>query len=63
MLIKSGSAEALNKQLVKYRSTPVVWIGHPDRESTILLGFYTSYEDGISYPDYDEMSIDVEGLT
>lgn len=49
--------------LAELRATPCLWIGTDEFQSFNIFGFYNSFEIGVQYSDYSELTIDIEGLT
>ena len=45
------------------RSTPVVWIGSPGYESTIIYGFCRDFNVELALPTHAHCSFRIEGLT
>lgn len=56
-------SQAVEQELAKYRSKPLVYVGSENYPSLIIYGFYRNFNTVISYPKYNECSIDLEGLT
>lgn len=54
---------ALLDLIVKYRATPVVWIGAEERTETALFGFYKDFNVEIAYPTMSICTLEIEGLT
>lgn len=52
----------VQRVLAKWRAKPVVWIGDPGMESTILLGYYRDFDISISGPSISDGTITVEGV-
>lgn len=52
----------VQRTLAKWRAQPLVWIGDPSLESTILLGYYQNFDISISGPSVSDGTITVEGV-
>ena len=63
MLIQNSELDNAYNLLADIRSTPCLWIGTDTYGSLTVFGFYSSFDIGITYADYSECSIDLEGLT
>ena len=49
--------------LAELRSTPCVWIGHPEYQGTIIFGFYKDFDIVIAFPTWNDCRLEIEGLT
>lgn len=63
MLLRAAEVDAFNDFLSSVRATPCLWIGSGRYESTAVYGFYKSFDIVISYFDYSDCELDLEGLT
>lgn len=63
MLLRASELDALQMFLADVRATPCLWIGSRRYESTTVYGFYKSFDIVISYYDYSDCDIELEGLT
>lgn len=63
LLIEKSEVDAFQLFLTEIRATPCLWIGSTEYESTTLFGFYKNFEALISYPDYADFELEIEGLT
>lgn len=63
MLLRAGEVDAMQKFLSEVRATPCLWVGSARYESTTVYGFYKSFEIAISYFDYSDCDLELEGLT
>lgn len=63
IFLESGEVDQLQNYLASIRAKPVLWIGSDSYESTTIFGFYKNFDILLSYADYSECSIDIEGLT
>ena len=61
--IDTGRVGFVQNYLSQIRSTPVVWIGNEDFESTIIYGYYRDFDIVLSSPLLSQCNIVVEGLT
>lgn len=62
-LIEWNEVDALQTFLAGIRATPCLWIVSTRYESTIVFGFYKSFETLISYALYADCNLEIEGLT
>lgn len=60
--IETRRLSRIQRQLAKYRATPVLWIGHEEEEATILFGFYKDFDLVISGPVISDCTLTLEGL-
>lgn len=60
--VDTGSVSRVQRLLAKYRARPLVWIGEESYESTIVYGYYRSFDINISGPSISDATITVEGL-
>jgi len=58
----SNEVDETQRLLAGYRATPLVWVGEPLYESTIVYGFYRSFNIIISGPVLSDCSLEIEGL-
>ena len=63
MLLCAGEVDAMQRFLSDVRATPCLWIGSSRYESTTVYGFYKSFDIAISYFDYSDCDLELEGLT
>ena len=63
MLLRAAEVDAFNDFLASVRATPCLWIGSGRYESTTVYGFYKSFDIVISYFDYSDCELELEGLT
>jgi len=63
MLLRASEVDALQRFLSDVRATPCLWIGSGRYESTTVYGFYKSFDIVISYFDYSDCDLELEGLT
>lgn len=63
MLLAASEVDSLLSFLAGVRATPCLWIGSERYESTTIYGFYKSFDIVISYVDYSDCSLELEGLT
>ena len=52
----------VQRLLADYRTTPLVWIGVPEKEETIIYGYYRDFSIILSNFSISDCSIEVEGL-
>lgn len=63
MLILNTELDNTYSLLADIRSIPCLWIGTDIYGSLTVFGFYSSFDIAISYSQYSDCSIDLEGLT
>lgn len=63
LIIEKYETDQLQTFLSEIRATNVLWIGTSEYESTIIFGFYKSFDILISYPTRSDCSLEIEGLT
>lgn len=63
MLLLAREVDAFYDFLATVRATPCLWIGSNRYESTTVYGFYKSFDIVISYFDYSDCELELEGLT
>lgn len=63
LLIRRQEVDPLYALLGELRTTACLWIGSDIYESTVIYGFYKSFEILIPYRDYSEVDLELEGLT
>lgn len=60
--VKTRDTGAIQRKLAQYRAKPVVWIGSPDLEMSVIYGYYKDFSIVISGPTVSDGTISVEGL-
>lgn len=63
LVLTAAEVDALNLFMAEVRATPCLWIGSSRYESTTVYGFYKSFDVVISYFDYSDWELELEGLT
>lgn len=63
MMLRSQELDSLQRLLSEIRAVPCLWIGTDLYESTVVYGFYKSFDMVISYPEYADCDLELEGLT
>ncbi len=63
MLLTAAEVDAFNQFLTDVRATPCLWIGSSRYESTTVYGFYKNFDIVISYFNYSDCELELEGLT
>lgn len=63
MLLEADEVDALQNTLSDLRAVPCLWVASDRYESTMLYGFYKNFEILISYHDYSDCELELEGLT
>lgn len=64
IFVEKSKLNQVNKLLSSVRAVPSVWIGSDDNsyKNTIVFGFYRDFSIEISYPTFNKMSLEIEGL-
>lgn len=63
LVLTAGEVDALHQFLSEVRATPCLWVGSNRYESTTVYGFYKSFDIVISYFNYSDCQLELEGLT
>lgn len=63
MLLQSQEVDAFNDFLATVRAVPCLWIASTRFESTTVFGFYKSFDILLSYYDFADAELELEGLT
>lgn len=63
LILEQYETDQLQNFLAEIRATNALWIGSDIYESTIIFGFYKSFDILISYPTRSDCSLEIEGLT
>lgn len=63
MLLNASEVDSFQTFLASVRATPCLWIGSNRYESTTVYGFYKSFDIVISYYNYSDSELELEGLT
>lgn len=63
LFIDKSEVDTLQNYLSALRATPALWIGSNEYESTTVFGFYKNFDIILSYPDYADCELEIEGLT
>lgn len=63
LLLTAAEVDAFNDFLAEVRATPCLWVGTERYASTTVYGFYKSFDIVISYYDYSDSELELEGLT
>lgn len=61
--VERNSTDGVQRTLADLRTTPVVYIGSDDFESTIIYGYYRDFDVVISSWPLSDCNIEIEGLT
>lgn len=62
LTIETSEVGVFNRFLAGIRATPCVYIGDPNREETIVYGYYRDFNVVLSNPSISSCSLTVEGL-
>jgi hypothetical protein len=60
--VETTDVGRVSRYLSNVRTTPVVYIGDPERSETIIFGYYRDFNIVLSSPSISECAITVEGL-
>jgi hypothetical protein len=63
LFLEKFEVDPFQLALSDIRAKPVLWILSAEYESTTLFGFYKNFDILISYPDYADCQLEIEGLT
>lgn len=63
MMVDNRLLDSTIEILSEVRAVPCVWIGVDEYSSTVIYGFYKDFEVVISYSNFSDCSIEIEGLT
>jgi hypothetical protein len=63
LFLEKFEVDPFQLALSDIRAKPVLWILSDEYESTTLFGFYKNFDILISYPDYADCQLEIEGLT
>lgn len=63
MFIENRELDNVQALLSSVRATPCLWIGSANYAATTIFGFYKEFDITISYADYADCTIELEGLT
>jgi hypothetical protein len=60
--VQRGRVNVIQNILAAYRATPLLFIGSVDDPATTVYGFYSSFNQVISYPEVAVLDLDIKGL-
>lgn len=63
MAVLNTQIDSLQKLLTSLRTTPCIWIGDPNYESTIVYGYYKDFDIVINQHIVSDCNLEIEGLT
>ncbi|WP_416820230.1 carbohydrate-binding protein [Delftia tsuruhatensis] len=63
LLLSASEVDALNEFMAEVRAKACLWIGSDRYESTVVYGFFKNFEIAITYYDYSDCELELEGLT
>lgn len=63
LTIETAEVGVFNRFLAGIRATPCVYIGDPNREETIVYGYYRDFNVVLSNPSISSCALTIEGLT
>ena len=63
LTIETNEVGSFNKKLANLRATPAVYIGDPNRQETIIYGYYRDFSVVLSNPSISSCTLTIEGLT
>lgn len=62
VLIPNNQIDGVQSLLASLRTTPTLWVGSDSFESMAVFGYYKDFSAVIAYPNYSQMSLEIEGL-
>lgn len=63
LILTADEVDAMQAALADLRATPCLWIGSGRYESTVVFGIYKQFDILISYPNFSDCQLELEGLT
>lgn len=63
IFLENRQLDNVQTLLASVRATPCLWIGSNQYNAATVFGFYKEFDISITYSDYSECSIELEGLT
>lgn len=63
LLLTAEEVDSFHQFLSEVRATPCLWIGSKRYEATTVYGFYKNFDIVISYFNYSDCELELEGLT
>lgn len=60
--VETRQVDFIQKQLQEYKTTPIVWVGSEQFETTIVYGYYRDFNQVIGNPMRSKCTVEVEGL-
>jgi len=61
--VVASKVDEINLLLADFRAKPLVWVGTEQFSSTMIFGFYKSFDLDIAYPTQSALTLSIEGLT
>jgi hypothetical protein len=61
--VRNADVDEVARILALYRATAVIWVADEAHASMIIYGFYREFMMVISYPNWSDCTIEIEGLT
>ena len=61
-LVQDNQSDAANDFFAEIRATPVIYIASTSKDRLVIFGIYNGFEEAISYADYSEYQLSIEGL-
>lgn len=62
VLVSNNKLDGLQSLFASIRTTPTLWVGSDQYESLTVFGYYRDFAAVISYPNYSQMNLEIEGL-
>lgn len=62
LFLDNDEVDILSEKLAELRATPCLWIASTEFDSTIVFGFYNSFDILISYTNHSDCELEIEGL-
>jgi len=63
LILTADEVDAMQVVLADLRATPCLWIGSVRYEATVVFGIYKQFDILISYPNFSDCQLELEGLT
>jgi hypothetical protein len=63
MEVPNAMIDEVERQLIAVRATACLWVGYQDYAVTTVFGFYRDWDITISYPDFSDCTLTIEGMT
>ena len=61
--VQTPKVNAMFSTLAALRATPALWVAYDELDPLVIFGFYKQFDATVSYVDYTELNIEIQGLT